>query len=965
MAKRKKKNEQETFMIAQDRKAMVNAFIHDDRYSPMKEKELAVFLQVEKEDRNELAQILEDLIKEGQIIRNSRGRYLKSDAGIIGVFTSNSRGFGFVTVEGREEDIYIPEGDTGNAFLGDTVAVELKPSQAGRREEGRIIRIVMRGMTEVVGTYESSKTFGFVRADNNKIPNDIFVPKERSKGAVSGDKVVVEITDYGDSVSGKNPEGKVREIIGNINDPGVDILAIVKGYEIPSEFPERVMNQAMRTADEVSEADMLGRRDLRDVQMVTIDGEESKDLDDAVSVSVDEEGFYHLGVHIADVANYVQEGSALDREALKRGTSVYLVDRVIPMLPHKLSNGICSLNHGEDRLAMSCLMKINSKGEIVDHEIVESVINVDERMTYTSVGKIIVDNDEEEKEKYAALVPMFEQMYELAKILKKRRSDRGAIEFDSVEAKIKLDSEGNPVSIEKEERGPANELIEDFMLAANETVAQHFYWMSVPFVYRTHEQPSEAKIDTLTNFIRGFGYHLNIRQDEIRPMEIQKLLTKIEGSREESIISRVALRSMMQAKYTTECVGHFGLALQYYCHFTSPIRRYPDLQIHRIIKDSIRGRLDEKKLAHYAEILPDVAKHCSDTERRADDAERDTDKLKKTQYMEQHIGEVYEGVVSGVTAWGMFVELDNTCEGMIRLAELTDDYYVFDEQNFTLTGTDFGKEYRLGQKVKIKVVGADRLEKTVDFRIVDEDTDPDDIELKPAKKHYVLKLMEEEAARKSEQKALKNLQDSKNASDGISLDNSGRKSAKRKKKRNLDDISDEFEEVKDHYRSNRHPDLRDIDLDDIDLDDIDPGDMDLEDMNLEDIESKADEDDNLMTSLELREHLRKKRLIEGLEPDGRTGRPREKKLRSGNRSLKGRGVRTGKGSYEQEQESMDKDSKRKSSKGKSSKDVSSRDEGRRFKENGPKEKGHKKYKVHKYKKSATSKAARSSQKKKR
>ena len=624
--------------------------------------------------------------------------------------------------------------------------------------------------------------------------------------------------------------------------------------------------------------------------MVTIDGEESKDLDDAVSVSVDEEGFYHLGVHIADVANYVQEGSALDREALKRGTSVYLVDRVIPMLPHKLSNGICSLNHGEDRLAMSCLMKINSKGEIVDHEIVESVINVDERMTYTSVGKIIVDNDEEEKEKYAVLVPMFEQMYELAKILKKRRSDRGSIEFDSVEAKIKLDSEGNPVSIEKEERGPANELIEDFMLAANETVAQHFYWMSVPFVYRTHEQPSEAKIDTLTNFIRGFGYHLNIRQDEIRPMEIQKLLTKIEGSREESIISRVALRSMMQAKYTTECVGHFGLALQYYCHFTSPIRRYPDLQIHRIIKDSIRGRLDEKKLAHYAEILPDVAKHCSDTERRADDAERDTDKLKKAQYMEQHIGEVYEGVVSGVTAWGMFVELDNTCEGMIRLAELTDDYYVFDEQNFTLTGMDFGKEYRLGQKVKIKVVGADRLEKTVDFRIVDEDTDPDDIELKPAKKHYVLKLMEEEALRKSEQDALKDKEHSKAEA---SKDGSDIKSTRKKKKRNLDEISDEFEEIEDHYRSGKHTDLDDIDLED-------------------------GEDDNLMTALELREHLRKKRMIEGLEPDGRTGSPREKKRK---------GVKN--------------------------------------KENGPKEKGHKKYKVHKYKKSATSKAARSNQKKKR
>lgn len=821
MTNKKKKNEQEKFLTSKDRKALVNELIHDDKYSPMKEKELAVFLQVERQDRNELAQILEDLIKEGQIIRNNRGRYLKSDAGIVGIFTSNSRGFGFVSVEGRDEDIYIPEGETGNAFLGDTVAVEILPAVSGRREEGRIIRIVMRAMLEVVGTYENSRTFGFVRADNNKIPNDIFIPKEKSKGAVSGDKVVVEITDYGDNTMGKNPEGKVKEIIGNINDPGVDILSIVKGYEIPSIFPERVMNQAMRTSDEVSEADMQGRRDLRNVMMVTIDGEESKDLDDAVSVSVDEDGFYHLGVHIADVANYVQEGSALDKEALKRGTSVYLVDRVIPMLPHKLSNGICSLNHGEDRLAMSCLMKIDLKGEIVDHEIVESVINVDERMTYTSVGKIIVDNDEEEKEKYKSLVPMFEQMYELAKILKKRRLERGSIEFDSSEAKIKLDTQGNPVSIEKEERGPANELIEDFMLAANETVASHFYWLSVPFVYRTHEQPSEAKIDTLTNFIRGFGYHLNVRQDEIRPMEIQKLLSKIEGSREESIISRVALRSMMQAKYTTECVGHFGLALKYYCHFTSPIRRYPDLQIHRIIKDSIRGRLDEKKLAHYTEILPEVAKHCSDTERRADDAERDTDKLKKAQFMEQHIGEVYDGVISGVTGWGMFVELDNTCEGMIRLTELTDDYYIFDEQNFTLTGTDFGKEYRLGQKVKIKVVGADRLEKTVDFRIVDEGTDPDDIKVNPAKKHYVLKLMEEEANKK----------------DPVT---------------SLDDIKGDFEEVNSHYKSNRDTTLSKIDL------------------------SDGEDDDNLMTQSELRAHERKKRLIKGLEPDSKTGKGRNK-----------------------------------------------------------------------------------------
>ena len=705
-----------TFEGTTNRRALVKELMHDPMYVPMKEKEIAAFLQVGKEDRDELKSILISLENDGEIECTSRGRYKVAEAGLIGQFISNAKGFGFVVIEGREEDIFIPEDATGGAFLMDTVAVELKEEKAGKRVEGRIRKIIIRGMTEVVGTWQSSRNFGFVIPDNNKIPNDIFVPTERSKGAVDGDKVVVTITDYGDPENGRKPEGKISEIIGNINDPGVDILSIVKGYDLPLAFPERVMNQAERTADAVNDADREGRMDLRAMQMVTIDGEDAKDLDDAVSLHI-ENGLYHLGVHIADVSNYVQENSALDKEALNRGTSVYLVDRVIPMLPHKLSNGICSLNHGEDRLAMSCLMTINQRGDVIDHQIVESVINVDERMTYTSVAKILDDKDQDECTKYERLIPMFEEMQELASILHKKRMERGSIDFDFPETKILLDKDGNPIEIKPYERNTATNLIEDFMLIANETVAQHFFWLEIPFVYRTHEQPDPDRISNLTAFIRNFGYHLKTQQDDIHPKEIQKLLSQIQGSSEEAIISRLALRSMMQAKYTTECTGHFGLATDYYCHFTSPIRRYPDLQIHRIIKDQLRGRMNENRIAHYKEILPEVAKHASETERRADEAERETDKLKKAQFMEAHVGEVFEGVVSGVTGWGMFVELENTCEGLIRAAAMEDDFYIFDAGSYSLVGEFTGKTYKLGQRLKVRVAGADRMTRTIDFKL--------------------------------------------------------------------------------------------------------------------------------------------------------------------------------------------------------------------------------------------------------
>ncbi|WP_035783411.1 ribonuclease R [Butyrivibrio sp. MC2021] len=655
------------------------------------------------------------------------GKIKKKDM-LVGTFIGNARGFGFVQVEGREEDIYIPEEYVHGAFHSDTVEVELLPDYGGKRQEGRIRNILVRGLEEVVGTYQAEKNFGFVVPDNNKLQDDIFIPIEHHGAAVTGDKVVVKLTYYGSAAERRKPEGKVLRVIGNINDPGVDILSIVENYGIPSEFPEKVINQANRCPDFISEADMYGRTDLRDVQMVTIDGEDAKDLDDAVSLHIDEQGFYHLGVHIADVTNYVQESSALDREALKRGTSVYLVDRVIPMLPHRLSNGICSLNHGEDRLALSCLMKIDKNGAVVDHDIVESVINVNERMSYTSVAKILRDKDEEEIEKYRVLVPMFEEMAELSTILRKKREAKGAIDFDFAETKIILDPEGNPIDIVPHERNVATKLIEDFMLAANETVAEHFYYMQSPFVYRVHEQPDPEKIASLAAFVNNLGHHIRTRKDEgVRPKELQKLLKGIEGTKEEAVISRMTLRSMMQAKYSTECTGHFGLAFDFYCHFTSPIRRYPDLQIHRIIKDHLRGRMTEAKASHYEEILDEVAKHSSETERRAEEAERETDKLKKAQYMENHIGERFEGVVSGVTAWGLFVELDNSCEGMVRAADMNDDFYVYDETHMKLVGESTHKEYTLGQKVWVKVTGADRLTKSIDFRLIsDEDSDDED-----------------------------------------------------------------------------------------------------------------------------------------------------------------------------------------------------------------------------------------------
>ena len=707
------------------RKKVIYDLICDDLYTPMKFKELAMLLQVPKERRDELRQILETLEAEGKIYLSKRGKYCRGEAKrLTGMFRASLKGFGFVVIVGEEQDIYIAEEDTNTAMDQDEVEVVITREPDGRSREGKIVRIVNRALTKVVGLYQvrKGKSYGFVIPDNQRLSNDIFVPVECSKGAVDGHKVVVELTSYGDDR--RSPEGKVVEIIGHINDPGTDILSIVKGYDLPLEFPEKVLNQAERVAKPVSEADRQGRQDLREWQMVTIDGEDAKDLDDAVSIAR-EGDCYILGVHIADVTNYVQENSALDREAFKRGTSVYLVDRVIPMLPHTLSNGICSLNQGEDRLALSCIMKIDEKGRVVDHEIAETVIRVDQRMSYTSVKKILEDHDPEETKKYQELVPMFEEMSRLSKILREHRRIRGSIDFDFPETKMILDEKGCPLELQPYERNVATRMIEDFMLLANETVAEDYYWQELPFVYRTHEAPDEEKIRTLATFINNFGYSMHVGANEVRPKEIQKLLAKVEGSPQEAMISRLALRSMKQAKYTPENSGHFGLAAAYYTHFTSPIRRYPDLQIHRIIKDNIRGRMQEEKIVHYDKILPEVTKHASEMERRAEEAERETVKLKKVEYMQQHLGEIFEGVISSITKWGMYVELPNTVEGLVHVANMRDDHYEYDENRYELIGTHTNKVYKLGQRIRIRVTGADRLLRTIDFEIAEEGEEED------------------------------------------------------------------------------------------------------------------------------------------------------------------------------------------------------------------------------------------------
>ncbi len=700
--------------LLKQRKEMLVQLVHDKTYVPMKLKELAMLLSVPKEQRDELKEVLDILIAEGKIGISKKGKYGKAEEfALAGTFSGHAKGFGFVTIEGREQDVFIPADKTKGAMDGDKVQIVIEGEARGKRAEGAVLRILEHANKTVIGFYQKNKNFGFVLPDNQKLGQDIFIPQGKDMGAVTGHKVIVRITDFGDDR--KKPEGVITEILGHVNDPGVDILSIIKAYGLPEGFPDDVMVQVAGIPDEVEEEEKKNRLDLRHLQTVTIDGEDAKDLDDAISISKENDGHYTLGVHIADVSHYVTENSPLDKEALKRGTSVYLVDRVIPMLPHKLSNGICSLNAGTDRLALSCLMEIDGKGNVIGHRIAETLIQVDRRMTYTAVNAIVTDRDPDVMEKYRDFVPMFDLMKELADILRERRKKRGSIDFDFPESKIILDEKGRPVDIKPYERNAATKIIEDFMLMANETIAEDYFWQELPFLYRTHDYPDPEKMKRLGTFINNFGYTIRTQNGEVHPKELQKLLDKIEGTPEEALISRLTLRSMKQAKYTTVCTGHFGLAANYYTHFTSPIRRYPDLQIHRIIKENLRRGLSDRRFAHYDSILPEVAVQCSSMERRADEAERETDKLKKCEYMSKRIGKEYDGVISGVTNWGLYVELPNTVEGLIRVNDLTGDYFVFDEEHMELVGEMTRKSYKLGQKIRVQVADTDKLTRTIDF----------------------------------------------------------------------------------------------------------------------------------------------------------------------------------------------------------------------------------------------------------
>lgn len=737
----------------EERKKKTLNVINDKHYKPLKQKELAFLLQVSQEDREEFRNILAELVKEGKVLLTKRGKYQSlSEITKIGTFIGHQKGFGFVSVEGEEEDYFIAEHATGGAMHNDRVMIQITGAPEGRRKEAQVLRIIEHGNDEIVGYYQKGKGFGFVIPDNQKFSDDIFISKKNSMGAVTGHKVVVKLTGFGSK--NRKPEGKITEILGHVNDPGTDILSIVKAYNLPVEFPDNVMKYLSRIPDSVSEEEMEGRLDLRGWQTVTIDGEDAKDLDDAITLTKGE-NCYHLGVHIADVANYVKEYSPLDKEALTRGTSVYLVDRVIPMLPHKLSNGICSLNQGEERLALSCIMDIDFNGKVIGHRIAETVIRVDRRMSYHQVDTILktnavrnqgiydgVDYSKETGtklkditlvlnngesisgtqilEEYKDYIAYFSDMQELSDIIRSKRMSRGSIDFDFPEAKIKLTKNGEPIEIGPYDRNPAHKIIEDFMLMANETIAEDYFWQEIPFEFRTHGEPDPEKVEKLSNVMAGFGYYFKASGDSVHPKEFQKLLRRIEGKPEEGFISRITLRSMQQARYSTECTGHFGLATKYYCHFTSPIRRYPDLQIHRIIKENLHGGLNEKRLVHYGNILPGVAESNSRNERRAQEAEREVEKLKKVQYMSRRIGEEFDGIISGITAYGFYVELANTVEGMVRISSIPDDFYIYDEDSMSIKGRETGKTYAMGHAVRVKAVHVDKLLRIIDFELVEE-----------------------------------------------------------------------------------------------------------------------------------------------------------------------------------------------------------------------------------------------------
>ncbi|KAA0944299.1 ribonuclease R [Sporosarcina sp. ANT_H38] len=707
--------------LEQDIQQKLLSLMKEESYKPLTVQEIQEVMGFEQAaEFKELVKMLVDLEQKGHIIRSKANRYgVPEGMNLLrGKFIGHAKGFGFVApdVEGMD-DVFIPPHEVNGAMNGDTVLIRVVNATSAGRREGAITRVVERKTTKVVGMYQNNKGFGFVVPDDKKLPMDVFIGKGDSLDAVDGHKVVVEITDW--PIDGKSATGKVTQILGHRNDPGVDILSIIHKHGIDVDFPQEVLEQTNNISDVVQEKDLFNRRDLREEVTITIDGADAKDLDDAISVVKNGDGSYLLSVHISDVSYYVKENTPMDEDAFDRGTSVYLTDRVIPMLPHKLSNGICSLNPGVDRLTLSCAMTIDRNGRVINHEIFESVIRSKERMTYTDVYKIIEEKDVELSAKYEHIVPMINEMAELAAILKQKRIDRGAIDFDFKESKVLVDEKGWPTDVVIRERTVAEKLIEEFMLAANETIAEHFHWLKLPFIYRIHEDPKEEKLQRFFEFLTNFGIVVKGTGNRVHPRALQEIVESIAGLPEETVISTMLLRSMQQAKYFEESLGHFGLSTDFYTHFTSPIRRYPDLIVHRLIRTYlIEKDVSGQTVAHWSARLSEIATHTSERERRAVEAERDTESLKKAQFMLDKIGEEFEGVISSVTNFGMFIELENTIEGLVHVSLMTDDYYRFDDRQMMMIGERSGKQFRLGDEVTVKVIGVKPEESTIDFEIV-------------------------------------------------------------------------------------------------------------------------------------------------------------------------------------------------------------------------------------------------------
>ncbi len=699
------------------REERILAYINNEMKTPLKPEELAIVLDVPQSDMAEFNMLMDALIEDCLVIETKRGKIapLSAQKLINGKFIGNERGFGFVETE-DEKDLFISPEHTNGALHGDVVLARvINEPDSDRRAEGEVIKIIKDTEQKIVGRIEITGENAFIIPVFKKFNKDFFVKKKYLNGAEDGDMVVAKLTVRSNGI--KKPEAKVISTLGNVSTPGVDILAVLESQNIRYEFPDDVQEMAQKVPKEVDDWSIAGRLDLRHEQIITIDGDDAKDLDDAIYVKKLENGNFELGVHIADVSHYVTEKSSFDKEAYKRGTSIYLADRVVPMLPESLSNGICSLNEGVDRLTLSVIMQIDKCGNVVDHKIAETVINSTARMTYTNVTAIL-EGVEEKREKYAHLCDHIVRMDELRKILNHKRNLRGSINFDFDEARIVLDEQGRPVDIVKRERGISNNIIEEFMLIANETVAEHFFWLNTPFVYRVHEEPNADSIKEFARFIAPFGYTIKHSNGVVHPRELAELVKKLKGKKEEIIISGVMLRSLMKAKYSDENAGHFGLSSKYYCHFTSPIRRYPDLAIHRIIKASLHGELNEDKAMEFAKK---AAKHSSEAELSAIEVERTVEDIKKAEYMQNFLGEVFDATISNVTSFGIFATLENTIEGLIRFVDLTDDYYIYDEAKRQIIGERTGKIYKPGDGVKIQVARADAQSGKIDFVLYKEE----------------------------------------------------------------------------------------------------------------------------------------------------------------------------------------------------------------------------------------------------